>query len=115
MISIQNNTKILMYIHYFLLNIVLLFSFKICHDLNFKFVTKAKAMERCELRVQFGSHIHTFGRIGECEGMNPHTPKWVFIWGVGIPMDSQNFRKPFEGSKFIGLKSSLYHSKVLET
>jgi len=31
--------------------------------------------------------------VGRCEGMNPHTPKWVLILGVGGPMDSQIFRE----------------------
>jgi hypothetical protein len=45
----------------------------------------------------------------ECEGMSSHTPKWTPILGVRIPMDSQNFIKQFERSKFIGLKTFLYH------
>jgi hypothetical protein len=57
------------------------------------------------------SHLHSH----ECEGMNPHTPKWVPISGIGIPMESQIFKKVFQGSKLIGLKNSLYHWKDLET
>jgi hypothetical protein len=45
----------------------------------------------------------------ECEVMNPHTPKWTPILGVGIPMESQFFKDVFQGSKLIGLNSSLYH------
>jgi hypothetical protein len=33
------------------------------------------------------------GSVGECEGMNPHTPKWTPTLGVGIPMDSQIFKE----------------------
>jgi len=29
----------------------------------------------------------------KCEGMNPHTPKGASTLGVGVPMDSQMFRK----------------------
>jgi hypothetical protein len=47
--------------------------------------------------------------------MNPHTPKWTPILGIGIPMESQIFKEVFQESKLIGLKSSLYHWKVLET
>jgi hypothetical protein len=45
--------------------------------------------------------------------MNPHAPKWALIFGVGFPMDSWIFREQFQGTKPIGLKSSLYHWKVL--
>jgi hypothetical protein len=45
-------------------------------------------MERCESKVQLGSHIHTFDNAGECEGMSPHTPKWTFT--LGVPKFSYN-------------------------
>jgi len=35
--------------------------------------------------------------------------------GVVVPMDSQIFRKRFQGPKLIGLKSYLYHWKDIET
>jgi hypothetical protein len=50
-----------------------------------------------------------------CEGMSAHTPKWTLSLGIGVPMDSQIFKEQFEGSKLIGLKSSLYHWKHLKT
>jgi hypothetical protein len=53
--------------------------------------------------------------VEECEGMNPHTPKWALTLGVGIPMDSRIFKTRLQGSKLIGLKSSLYHRKYLKT
>jgi len=31
--------------------------------------------------------------------MNPHTPKATPTLGDGIPVDSQNFREQFQGSK----------------
>jgi hypothetical protein len=31
---------------------------------------------------------HAFGSVEECEGMNPHTPKWAPTLGVWIPMES---------------------------
>jgi len=31
--------------------------------------------------------------VGECERINPQTPKWVPILGVGVLMDSQIFKK----------------------
>jgi hypothetical protein len=51
----------------------------------------------------------------KCEEMNHHTPKGVSTLGVGVPMDSQMFRERLQGSKFNGLRSSLYHWKAIET
>jgi hypothetical protein len=47
--------------------------------------------------------------------MNPYTPKWALTLGIGVLMDFQIFRERFPGSKFIELKSSLYHWKALGT
>jgi len=60
-------------------------------------------------RVQAKSHISCSWEVGECEGMNPHTPKWALTLGVGIPMDSWTFIEGLQRSKPIGLRSSLYH------
>jgi hypothetical protein len=35
-----------------------------------------------------GIKFHAPGSVGECEGMNPHTPKWTPTLGVGVLMDS---------------------------
>jgi hypothetical protein len=64
-------------------------------------------MERCKLGVQPGS-------VGECEGMSTHTPKWTPTLGVGVSMDSQIFKEQLEGSKFIELRTFLYHWKALK-
>jgi len=39
-------------------------------------------------KVQPRNHIHTLESAGECEGMSPHTPKWIAILGVRVPMES---------------------------
>jgi len=57
------------------------------------------------------SHLHS----QECEGMNPHTPKWTPTLGIGFHVESWIFKTIFQGSKLIGLKISLYHWKILET
>jgi hypothetical protein len=62
-----------------------------------------------------GVTFHTLGSVGKCEGINPHTPKWVPILRVGIPMDPQTFKEQFQGTKLIGLKISLYPWKALGT
>ncbi len=53
-------------------------------------------------------HVHKSAK--ECKGMNPHTPKWTPCW----ELESQIFKAQFQGSKPIGLKSSLYHWKAIE-
>ncbi len=53
--------------------------------------------------------FHAPRSVGECEGMNLHTLKWVPTLGVGAPMNFLIFRKQLQGSKPIGLKISLYH------
>jgi len=47
--------------------------------------------------------------------MNPHTPKWAPTLGIGVLTEFQICEEQFQGSKFIELKSPLYHWKVLET
>jgi len=86
-----------------------------CHNPNLGLVTKARA---CKGEAQEGSprvtsHVPRSAR--ECEGMNLHTPKWVPTLEVGIPMDSQIFREWFQGSKPIGLRTSLYQWKFFGT
>jgi len=47
--------------------------------------------------------------------MNPHTSKWAPTLGIGAPVDFRMFKNRLQGSKPIGLRSSLYHWKVLGT
>jgi hypothetical protein len=81
-----------------------------CHDPNLGLMTKARPW-----KVWAKNHIHTPKNVKECEGMSPYTPKWILTLGVGVPMDFLIFRERFEGSKIIGLKTFLYHWKVLKT
>ncbi len=37
--------------------------------------------------MQPDNHIQTPKNARVCEGMNPHTPKWISILGIGIPME----------------------------
>jgi len=67
-------------------------------------------MERCGSRVKFIPKS-----AGKCEGMSSHIPKWIPTLRVGVPMDSQIFKKQFEGSKLIVLKIFLYHWNFLKT
>jgi hypothetical protein len=60
-----------------------------------------------------GVTSHALGSVGECEGMNPHTPKSAPTLGVGVLRDSQSFKEQLQESKPIVLNSSLYHWKAL--
>jgi hypothetical protein len=53
-------------------------------------VTLALGLQGCGQRGKPENHISC---SHECEGMNTHTPKWVPILGVGVPMDFQNFKE----------------------
>jgi hypothetical protein len=59
--------------------------------------TKARA---CKGENQEGSPwiiSHAPRSAGECEGINPHTPKWAPTLGIGVPMDSQIFKERLQG------------------
>jgi len=77
-------------------------------------MTKVRAYIGAGQEGNMGVTLHTLESVGECEGMNLHTPKWAPILGIGVSMDFQIFIKIFQGSKFIGLKKKLYHSKYFE-
>jgi hypothetical protein len=64
-----------------------------CRNPSLGLITKARA---CESVGQVWSPwvtFHAHGSSRECEGMNPHTPKWVPILGVEVPMNFQIFKE----------------------
>ncbi len=65
------------------------------------------------------SHILWYQECRKVWRNKPHipkwTPKWIPILGIGVLMDSKNFRRQLQRSKFIGLKIFLYHWKVFKT
>jgi hypothetical protein len=58
------------------------------HDFSLELATKARACKGANRKGSMGLTFHAPGSVGECEGMNPHTPKWAPTWGVRVPMDS---------------------------
>jgi hypothetical protein len=62
-----------------------------------------------------GVTFHAPGSVGECEGMNPHIPKWAPILGVEVPMNSWIFIEQLQRLKPIELTISLYCWKTLKT
>jgi len=61
-----------------------------------------------------GVTSHAFENVGECEGMNLHTPKGAPILGARVLVDSKNFREQFLGVKTNGSKNSYITRKLLE-
>jgi hypothetical protein len=80
-----------------------------CHNLNFGLATKAKGLQRCGPRESLGVTSHTLESVRKCEGMNLHTPNATPTLGNGVPVDSQNFKEQFQGSKLNDLWHYLYH------
>jgi hypothetical protein len=74
-----------------------------CRNPSFGLATKAKGLQGCEPRGSPRVTSHTPESVRKCEGVNPHTPKAIPTLGDGVPVDSQNFREQFQGSKLNGL------------
>jgi len=51
-------------------------------------VTKARACKRARQEGDLGNTSYIPGSAGECERMNPHTPKATLTRGVEVPKDS---------------------------
>jgi hypothetical protein len=46
-----------------------------CHNPSFGLATKVRACKGVGQKGNLGITFHAPGSVGECEGMNPHTPK----------------------------------------
>jgi hypothetical protein len=62
-----------------------------CHNLSLGLMTKARPYKGAGQEWSPKVTFHAPRSVGKCEGMNPHTPKWTPILGVGVPIDSQIF------------------------
>jgi hypothetical protein len=74
---------------------------------------RQKGLQGCGPKGSLGVTSKTPGSARECEGVSLHIPRATPTLGEGVPVDSQNFREPFEGSKLNSLWRSLYHWKAL--
>jgi len=81
----------------------------ICCSPNLGFATKARTCKGVGQEWILGIPFHVPRCVGECEGMNFHTPKWASTLGVRVLMDSQIFKKRLQGSKPIRLNFFKYH------
>ncbi len=84
-----------------------------CCNLSLGLATKARVCKSAGQEGSMGVTFHVPGSAKECEGMNFHILKGTPTLGVGVPVDFQIFRERFQGSKFIGLRHSLYYWKAL--
>jgi hypothetical protein len=64
---------------------------------------RQKGLQGCGPKGSLGVTSETPGSARECEGVSLHTPRATPTLGEGVPVDSQNFREQFEGSKLNGL------------
>jgi hypothetical protein len=77
---------------------------EVCHNPSLGLVTKARACKGANQEGSPGVTSHAPGNekecegSKECEGMNPHTPKWALILGVGFQeLESQMDSRVFKG------------------
>jgi hypothetical protein len=87
----------------------------LCHNPSLGLATKARACKGAGQEWAWESHFMLPKVQENVRGWTSHNPKWVPTLGLGVPMDSQIFRRWLQGSKFIGLKSSLYYWKSFGT
>jgi hypothetical protein len=85
---------------------------------SFGFATKAKGLQGCRSRRSPRITSHTLGSVRKCEGVwgsEPSHSQATPTLGNGVPVDFQNFKERFQGSKLNGLWRYLYHWKTLGT
>ncbi len=59
-----------------------------CRNPSLRFGTKVRACKGAGQEGNMGITSHAPRSVGECESMNPHTPKWAPILEIRVPMDS---------------------------
>jgi hypothetical protein len=58
------------------------------HNRSLRLATKVRVCKGAGQKWSSRVTFHILGSVGECEGMNPHTPKWVPTLGVKVLMNS---------------------------
>jgi hypothetical protein len=87
----------------------------LCCNLNLGLATKARGLHGCGPRGRLGSHFTCSWECKECEGMNPHTPKWIPIVGIRVPNGLPNFHSTISGVKTHWFEDFFISSKNIET
>jgi hypothetical protein len=62
--------------------------FRLCRNPSLGLVTKVRACKGAGQEGSPGVTSHVPRSVGECEGMNPHTPKWAPILGIKVHLES---------------------------
>jgi len=83
-------------------------------NLRFGLTTKARACEGVSQIWSLGVTFHAPKSARECEGMNPHTPKWTPILGIGVLADSRIFRSNCRGQNPLDWRNLYNINKLLE-
>jgi hypothetical protein len=63
----------------------------LCLNPNLGLATEARGCKVAGQEKDLGVTSHVPGSAKECEGMNPHTPKWTPCWELESQMDFQIF------------------------
>jgi len=63
-----------------------------CHDPNLGLATNARAYKGAGRKWSSGFTFHAPVSVRECEGMNPHIPKWAPILRIGVSILESNFK-----------------------
>jgi hypothetical protein len=66
---------------------------------SFGLATKAKGVAKVRAKRKLGVTSYTLGSVRKCEGVNPHTPKWTPMLGVGVSKGLPNFQSAIAGAK----------------
>jgi hypothetical protein len=70
-----------------------------CCNPSLEFATKSRDYKVVGQEWGMGITFHAPKSVGECEGMNLHTPKWAPTLGIGVLLNSQIFKGKFQGVK----------------
>jgi len=67
-----------------------------CHNPSLGLATKARVYKGAIQEGSLGVTSHALESVGDCQGMNLHTPKWAPTLGVGVlwtfKLSKSNFR-----------------------
>ncbi len=83
--------------------------YRMCRNPSLGLATKVRAYEGVGQDWSLGVTFHVPMNVGECEGMNPHTPKWIPTLEVdGLP----NFQRAIAGVKTHWIKKFLISLEI---
>jgi hypothetical protein len=85
-----------------------------CRNPSLGLATKAKVCKGASQKGSMGITSHALGSVGDCEGMNLHTSKWVPILRVGVPMNSQILESDCKGQNTLDWGVLYIIGKLLE-